>query len=517
MRLRLVLFLLIGTLLGSGVLAAAVLSNAPRSAGRGGEVVEPARRTAAPPPATATPVTHDHLTEHIAERLADPALPQGPRLAVAVADGAGRPLAEQHPDVPLIPASLQKLVTASAALASLGADHRFRTEVRATGTIREGVVDGDLVLVGGADPALAGPRFEQVNPERPRTPLEDLAAAVRDAGIRHVRGSVVGTGAYLPHEPVAPGWPDRYLERGDTSRSSGLTANGGRRIFASGGVLHSEPAEDPAAEAAAVLTTLLTDAGVTVDGAPASRPQGPAARPVVARIDSPPLGDLLAFMVERSDNHLADTIFRSMGRVHGDGTWASGGRAARRALEPLALPWSRVVLADGSGLSRDNRLSARFVVELDVARHRAAGAQWRGLMAVAGESGTLQRRLRGTIAEGRVYGKTGSLRDARALSAVVTGPDEARYHLAVIGNGLDADEAVAVRRLQDDLVLLLSQDLHGCIEVPVTAAEADAALPERLLAHEVVGTAVHCRASQESSRASPAATNSTPPARQAAA
>jgi hypothetical protein len=92
---------------------------------------------------------------------------------------------------------------------------------------------------------------------------------------------------------------------------------------------------------------------------------------------------------------------------------------------------------------------------------------------VSGESGTLRRRLGGTVAAGRVLGKTGSLRDVRSLSGAVTGPQGRRYHFAVIGNGLTAEEDAAVRVLQDELVLALTEDLYECVWVTV-AGDGDA-------------------------------------------
>ena len=197
----------------------------------------------------------------------------------------------------------------------------------------------------------------------------------------------------------------------------------------------------------------------------------------IAAVKSPPLTELLCYTVQRSDNHLADGIFRALGRSNGDGSWASGSNAVLAALTRLfdrgpEPSWDGAVLADGSGLSRDDRLSAQLLVSLDVVMTQRAGTRWQDLMAVTGSSGTLRRRLRGTIAEGKVLGKTGSLRDVRSLSGAVVGPDDRRYHFAVVGNGLDAAENAAVRQLQDELLLALAEDLHGCLWVQVADGDA---------------------------------------------
>jgi serine-type D-Ala-D-Ala carboxypeptidase/endopeptidase (penicillin-binding protein 4) len=401
----------------------------------------------------------------------------------SVVDEAGTPVYDFDADRALLPASTQKLPVAAAALARLGPDFRFRTEIAATGPMAGGVLDGDLVLVGGIDPALGTPAFAaHVNPKRPRTPLEALADQVARIGIAHISGDVLGDASVLPDEPVAPGWLDRYLRSGNTARSSGLTVDGGRRVFVEGGRWRSLPADDPAAQAAIALAELLLERGITIGGGAGAAPGSGAGAAVIGQVHSPPLIDLLRTTVQASDNHLADAIFRAVGRADGDGTWAGAARATSRALAPLGLAFEPAALADGSGLSRSDRLSAAALVELDRrVTASPAGAQWRSLMAVSGESGTLRRRLVGTVAQGRLLGKTGSLQDVRALSGAVEGPDGRRYHFAVIGNDLDEAGREAVRALQDAVVLALAEDLDGCRLVPavppVPAAPTDVGAP----------------------------------------
>lgn len=512
MKPRPLLVALAGTLLGAGLVVAGFLRPDLVVAGRGGDApagvagaeavaqvtptpaappaAEPAApRSATPQPATPSPATPEPATTDPAPApsattdrvdkpelqarldalLDDPSL-AGADVALHVIDAAEREVFAHGADVPLLPASTVKLVTAAAALAELGPDHRFTTAVYATVEPGpDGVLHGDLVLVGGADPALATPRFaERVNPQRPRTPLASLADQLHAAGVRRVTGRVVGDPSTLPDEPVAAGWLDRYLERGDATRSSGLTVDAGRRLFHENGQLQSAPSGDPAAEAAAGLTSLLDERAVAVGGAPGATHAPPAAPHLLATVESPPLIDLLSYTVQRSDNHLADTLFRALGGASGDGTWSGSAAAVQAALAPLELDWGAVVLADGSGLSRDDRLTARFLTVLDARMQSSNRASaWRDVMAVSGRSGTLRRRLLGTVAEGRLAGKTGSLRDTRTLSGTVAGPDGTRYHFALLAGDLSRDAVAAARALQDAVVEALAEDLYGCERVPV--------------------------------------------------
>ncbi|MBW3602046.1 MAG: D-alanyl-D-alanine carboxypeptidase, partial [Actinobacteria bacterium] len=144
--------------------------------------------------------------------LARPELRVPGRLGVRVTDAAGGVVLDRGGHTPLLPASTLKLVTAAAALRTLGPGFRYVTRVVATRQPDDGVVRGDIVVVGSGDPALATATYGRVEPDRPRTPLEALAGQLRRAGVRRVTGRVVGDPGLLAHEPLAAGWPDRYLD-----------------------------------------------------------------------------------------------------------------------------------------------------------------------------------------------------------------------------------------------------------------------------------------------------------------
>jgi len=387
-------------------------------------------------------------------------------LTVAVVDEHGRALVERGPDVAVLPASTQKLVTAAAALETLGPDHRFRTALHATAVPVQGVLTGDLVLVGSGDPALASPLYGQmIYPARPRTPLERLADAVVALGITHVEGAVVGDPRAYATSPAAEGWFPRYFHDLDARYVSSLTAEAGLTISYDEPTddLEVELSHDPVLTAASVLRDLLDERGVTVAAEP--RVVGPIAPStiVLAEVDSPPLAELLRHTVRRSDNHMADTLLHAVAlHTVGEAGWAAGDRAVREALSHLDLDWTGVVLADGSGLSRSNRSTAGFLTQLEAAMYTSSNAAtWGTLMAVAGHEGTLRNRLVGTPADGRFTGKTGTLDDVRSIAGTVHGPEGAAYHLTVVGNDLiDPASRTNIRALMDNLALALATDLY---------------------------------------------------------
>lgn len=443
-----------------------------------------AEATVEPSPEPPVPVDRPALQARLQELLTSPSFAMtGATLGVAVRDEHGRAVADLASGEPLLPASTMKLVTAASALLTFGADHRFETVAGVTAPVTgNGTVVGDLVLVGGGDPVLGTSLYQRwIYPARPRTALEDLADAVVASGVQRITGGVVGDGNAFTADTVARGWPEHYLWELDARHISGLTVDGGLGYavdeLADPPQVTIELTEEPARLAAAAFAHLLVERGVTIERTARAAPETSEIVDVVARVESPPLADILEHMVERSDNQIADTLFQTAGVARaGTGSWAMGELAARAALASVGVRGSGLVFADGSGLSRDDRLTAGVLADLDAAMGSSIHAQvWWDSLAAVGQEGTLRNRLRGTLAEGRFLGKTGTLDDVKAVAGVVLGPDDRRYHLAVIANDAAGADRSTVAVLMDQLVLRLAEDLYGCTREPLAAATPTAA------------------------------------------
>jgi D-alanyl-D-alanine carboxypeptidase/D-alanyl-D-alanine-endopeptidase (penicillin-binding protein 4) len=417
--------------------------------------------TTAPP----APLTLPQRLEAIVATVADR------DVAVAISDDAGHVVVEHRADQPLIPASTAKLLTAAAALVELGPDHRWLTRVAGTQPVADGVVAGDLVVIGAGDPTLSGGRYAEAVPERPRTALEGLADRIVGAGVTRVTGRLVADAAVFPDQPFAAGVA--HVGRDSSPPSSGLMTDGSRTVWHDGGGVQSVPAGDPAHRTVELLAEALAVRGVTIDGGVHRQDGAGAAAPFpVADIASPPLIEVLRYLVQRSDNHLADAVFRTMGARRGDGSWAGSARTVRAALERAGVDLTGITVADGSGLSRDGRLTADGLEQVHAVMVAGPFARlWYSLHAVAGTSGTLRARLLDTPAVGRVAGKTGSLSDVRALTGYVTDGSQARFRFTVVGNGLDAAGVEAVTRAQDDIALALAERAAACAGLPACPAE----------------------------------------------
>lgn len=333
-------------------------------------------------------------------------------------------------DEPVQPASVLKLFTGVAAVDLLGSTTRLSTRVRGT-MGPEGVVDGDLLLDGGGDPVLGTDAWahSELPDGRLHTSLDTLADRVVAAGVRSVRGAVVGVESRYDVQRAVPSWPQRLVDDGEIGALSALVANDGFEVWGHPG----EPFEEPAEGTAQLLRNLLVARGVAFDATPgsaANEPNEPGS--VIASIESPTVEDLVAEMLRESDNGTAELLVKEIGyQVSGEGSTAAGVAAIRSWAQDRGLPLDGVVIADGSGLSEVNRVTCRALNSLLETSHPTLDAS----LAVAAQSGTLRNRLVSTAAAGRIRAKTGSLNGVSGVAGYAnTGAGHVAF--AVVGNRL---------------------------------------------------------------------------------
>lgn len=381
------------------------------------------------PSAVAAPVADRRLRADLAGWAASA---PGSSCATVV-DPEGATVLAHQPAALLVPASTAKLLTAAAALRVLGPDHRFRTVVRGQAPV-EGVVAGDLYLVGGGDPTLATGAYADRFPRQPqlRTDMATLADAVQAAGVRRVEGSVVGDESRYDAQRYVAGWPARYIEQNVVGPLSALSVNDSFARYPGDGGDRLEAAEEPAVHAAGVLTLLLAERGIEVVGPPRAGPAPEA--PELGAVESAPLPEVVDQLLRESDNMVAELIVKELGRTAGDPSTAGGAAVLGRALDDLGLDTAGLVVADGSGLSTDNRLTCRLLT--DVLLHPEVGSTLQEGLAVAGESGTLTDAFEGTSLEGVLAAKTGSLNAVAALAGSVT-DDDGPVTFAFVANDPD--------------------------------------------------------------------------------
>jgi D-alanyl-D-alanine carboxypeptidase/D-alanyl-D-alanine-endopeptidase (penicillin-binding protein 4) len=371
------------------------------------------------------------LPTRLANALAVPGNPSDASGAIAVDLATGHALFARHADLPLAPASNEKLTVSYAALRELGATYRFRTEVFGTGHQDGSVWQGDVFLKGFGDPTLSSLELEQ------------LATQISQLGISRITGRVLGDESWFDSARTAPGWKSSFF----IDECPPLSA-----LVVDRAIYDRHVALQPALAAAGAFRLLLRKHGIVVGEAALGRaPEGAFA---LAQVESAPLPDVLAEMDRESDNFAAETVLKVLGAEVGDGgTTAAGAAIVVRDLRDAGVPLLGVRIVDGSGLSLSDRLTARALASLLVAVWSDVDLRdpfW-GSLPIAGVNGTLETRLRLPPARGAVRAKTGTTSRASALSGYVGD----RYSFAVLQNGWPVS-AWPARKAQDRFVTALA-------------------------------------------------------------
>ncbi len=343
----------------------------------------------------------------------------------------GQTVYSSNPGRSLLPASAEKLPVSFAALRVLGPRHRFRTEVVGAGARSGRVWRGNLWLVGFGDPTLD------------RADLDRLARKFAATGIRRIAGRVFGDDTHFDGRRDGLGWKPSYL--GIESRPIAALSVAGVRLTG----VHGS-----AVAAARAYVDALERRGISVTGRSGSRPAPPAALSIVFDL-SEPLSTIVRQLNGESDNFAAEMVLKELGATAAPrGSSAAGARVVRAALRAAGVPLAGVRIADGSGLSRFDRLTVHALAA--ILRVGAADPAIRDAfiasLAVAGISGTLERRLDIRPTRGQVIAKTGTTSRASALAGFV----RRRYVFAILQNGSPVPYWTA-REAQDRFVTALAR------------------------------------------------------------
>lgn len=405
-------------------------------AGDSGQVLNAATGQAGGPGAT-TP----GLSKALIPALSSSAL--GPRVGALVTNlSTGQVLYSLNAGTGYTPASTTKLATSVAALQVLGANARFKT------TVVTGQSNGSIVLVGGGDPTLAAGRPPARDYPQPATLLalaRQTAAALRARGEQSVR---LGYDTSLYTGPgFGPGWSANDASTGNVTVITPLEVDQGRLTPAGRPEDADDPGNfrprstDPSVQAADVFAAFLRADGIGVQGAPA-RVAAPPGGATLASVSSPPLSQVIQWMLVESNNVIAENLARHIALATGAQPSFTGAAAAETSiLGRLGVTGAR--LNDGSGLSRDNRITPAALVHLiGLAASRPALRPVLTGLPVYGFSGTLADAP-GSIfygsagpALGTVRAKTGNLDTVIALAGVAYAKDGQLLSFAVMADKL---------------------------------------------------------------------------------
>ncbi len=410
------------------------------------------------------------------------------------------------------PASNTKLFTSSAALAALGADYRYRTEIYRDGPIQKGTIKGDLVIKGYGDPTLATEGSLQV---QVGTTIEQIARDLKALGIRRVEGNIlVDKGVFTDH-PYGKGWAwddesyyyqpqiealainrgtvrfdylpgdkpgdpirlemtpkTRYVKVIDEAvtgpAGSKVTLRlerdrGTNRIRLTGSIpldfsgdYTRVPVDHPHLYTGYVLKETMELEGISFSPNSSVRSgTKPKRASLVKTYYSPPLSEVINYLNKVSDNFYAEMILRTLGwEVNGVGSAAAGRKVVADYGKQFGLG-SYYTLEDGSGLTRYNSFSPQQIIRLLIASaSQPTEAAFVDSLPLAGVDGTLRTRMTNTAAAGNLRGKTGSLTNVSALSGYVQSQDGERLAYAIMLNGY---AETSLKTLEDEIGIRLAE------------------------------------------------------------
>ena len=382
---------------------------------------------------------------------------------------AAEPVLGHNAEAAMNPASVMKLVTSFAALNQLGPGYVWKTELWADGTIREGVLTGDLIIRGTGDPTLTLERMWLLQRE------------LRARGVRHIHGNLVldlshfdlpemdpgafdgeplakynavpgallanfnaiilrlkpeGERVQITPEVSLPGvmldsqvrlqdtagcgnWKDAITPSVSEGRDMALEIRG---VYARGCGEQTLSLNlfDPATTFDLIFRGLWSEAGGTLSGVTVLD-RAPATAPLMT-FASTSLTEALTRLNKHSNNLMTRSLFLTLGaeKYGAPATLEKGARAVREALTQRGVSTHKLVLQNGSGLSRIERISASALTQMLRSAYRSPlFAEFESALPIVAVDGTLKRRFNGSAFAGNAHLKTGSLRDVSALAGYV--------------------------------------------------------------------------------------------------
>lgn len=356
-----------------------------------------------------------------------------------------------------MPASNQKIITSAVALAQLGPDYRYHTVIAKRGSVKDSVLNGDLIVIGRGDPTMSDRVYGSAAKE-----MAAIADSIRAHGIRRVSGSLRQGGNAFPDSIYGYGW-----EWDDIGGESGAPVDEllynegmvqrGVRIDGRDTVV-SVATRTPGYVYLGALYGALTQRGVAVDGL-VNLTSDSLTTPydTVYVVTSPPLREILKHFLKPSQNQIGEALLKTIGlEKTGIGSADAGSEVVTTQLAQWGVDSTSVVVYDGSGLSRHDLVSPETIVKVLVAMQKdTAFNVYYDAFPIAGVDGTIRNRMKGTPAENNLRGKTGTIEFVRSLSGYVDTAENERLVFSFLSNHFTTPVS-EITRVQDAVGALLA-------------------------------------------------------------
>jgi D-alanyl-D-alanine carboxypeptidase/D-alanyl-D-alanine-endopeptidase (penicillin-binding protein 4) len=413
---------------------------------------------------------------------------------------SGRTVYSHNSRESLIPASNMKIITTAAALKFLGADYKYKTKI--------GLCDDTLVVIGSGDPLLGDKTTDDKYARKVGWIFEDIISALKRKRITAIKDIIIDSGMF-DDQRVHPGWPKKEHNKPYACEVSGLNYRGncidisakkiGKRVVVSiepqtafikftnkvipiskgtstiGSYRNSRPneivihgkcksnigpyavaIERPAAFFGFLLAENLAKAGIKTKGELIEKAVAEDCNVTVLTEHGTPMADCLARCNKDSFGLAAEALFKTIAAnssiTNKNGSWAAGRRIISRYLSTLGIERSQFYIADGSGLSRQNELSAYTITKVlsDVYK----GRDWplyKASLAVGGVGGTISRYFKEQKYKRKIFGKTGYIAGVKALSGVCTTTD-GDYIFSILANKTNGKTRTAINDIAKAII-----------------------------------------------------------------
>ncbi|MFP4027530.1 MAG: D-alanyl-D-alanine carboxypeptidase/D-alanyl-D-alanine-endopeptidase [Candidatus Brocadiia bacterium] len=464
----------------------------------------------------ATLVSAGELADAIEDVLAESKLKSATVGVRVEALNSERILYSHNAMTALIPASNQKLLTAAVALTELGVEYKFLTSVWLKGDLqKDGTLNGHVILKGRGDPSLGYSKKES-NARAPDSHgiFQQWAQKLVDQGIRSIAGDIIVDDTFFDRRFFHPNWPENQiwkyycapvagfsfqgncvfvtakpakrkgapalislqpdvpiLEVSNYCKTS-LTRNaiwferkknsnrirvGGRAKAGTEGYTARVTVPNPPLFAGSAFAETLKSKGIQIKGR--IRLRGAKGHKIYSGAKkvaehSSTLKQILAPMLKESQNSYAEHVLKTVGAVAGNsGSWEEGLRQAAKFLKKLHFRPGQVVLADGSGMSRHNKLCPAALCAVLIKMDKSdEGKLFHNLLAAGGREGTLSDRFKDATCRGRVRAKTGYLRGVGCLSGYARTQSDLRVAFSIMINGFTRGGNWHMKKFEDRIV-----------------------------------------------------------------
>lgn len=426
----------------------------------------------------------------------------------------GEILYEKNAHKLFMPASNEKIPTSAAALLNFGPEFRYQTSVYHTGVIEDSVLKGDLIIVGSGDPTFS---FRFCDDEDSCFIFQAWADSLASHGIQKIDGRLIGVDDAFDDEYIGYGWTVNNLSYSYSAQIGALTYNENKarlviqadssgefinfrvipdlgyveidsqlvfdaeetdvfveRILESNAVtvkgtiqpgrryVQNISIHNPTEYFLQGIKTELNAIGISVSGETIDADEMVDNKPLHNRhalfqIHSMPFSDVLAVLMKESQNLYAESFVKLLGHHFGEeGSFEEGEKVLKRTLARFGLESESYSFMDGSGLCRYNYISPAHLVKIFRRMYfHPYGKVYRNALTVAGVDGTLENRLRGTRAQGKIAAKTGTISNVRCLSGYATTADGETLIFSTMFNNFLCSVNV-ITDIQDQICLLMA-------------------------------------------------------------